>query len=392
MRTEPKIRFKEFTDAWEQRKFKDIAGRQSRTSDDSNLPSVEYEDIVSGFGRLNKNLLEKDSGKKGILFNSGDVLFGKLRPYLKNWLFATFDGLAVGDWWVLRPKNVSPIFLYNLIQSQRFENVSNLSSGSKMPRSDWKIVSETDFSIPGKLEEQSQIGAFFQSLDHLIALHQRKLNELKSFKLTMLSKMFPKHGQTFPEIRLAGFDGEWENVNLGDLVVEHNEIVQGTTGFPIATSSRKGLFLQNEYFDGGRTGIDESIQFHLVPIGYITYRHMSDDSIFKFNRNHYKTDILVSKEYPVFKNNEKSDIDFILYHLNNCPEFRRFSRIQKLGGTRVRLYFKNLVAYKLLIPTLNEQQAIGSFFSNLDDLISSTQSKIEELETLKKKLLQEMFV
>lgn len=280
MRTEPKIRFKEFTDAWEQRKFKDIAGRQSRTSDDSNLPSVEYEDIVSGFGRLNKNLLEKDSGKKGILFNSGDVLFGKLRPYLKNWLFATFDGLAVGDWWVLRPKNVSPIFLYNLIQSQRFENVSNLSSGSKMPRSDWKIVSETDFSIPGKLEEQSQIGAFFQSLDHLIALHQRKLNELKSFKLTMLSKMFPKHGQTFPEIRLAGFDGEWENVNLGDLVVEHNEIVQGTTGFPIATSSRKGLFLQNEYFDGGRTGIDESIQFHLVPIGYITYRHMSDDSIF----------------------------------------------------------------------------------------------------------------
>lgn len=150
--------------------------------------------------------------------------------------------------------------------------------------------------------------------------------------------------------------------------------------------------MQNEYFDGGRTGIDESIQFHLVPIGYITYQHMSDDSIFKFNRNHYKTDILVSKEYPVFKNNEKSDIDFILYHLNNCPEFRRFSRIQKLGGTRVRLYFKNLVAYKLLIPTLNEQQAIGSFFSNLDDLISSTQSKIEELETLKKKLLQGMFV
>ena len=283
-------------------------------------------------------------------------------------------------------------FVFHILGKMKQSGYWNaLSTGSTFESINSTDLNNASVILPTSTE-QTVIGDFFRQLDTLLTLHQRKLNELKSFKLTMLSKMFPKHGQTFPEIRLAGFDGEWENVNLGDLVVEHNEIVQGTTGFPIATSSRKGLFLQNEYFDGGRTGIDESIQFHVVPIGYITYRHMSDDSIFKFNRNHYKTDILVSKEYPVFKNNEKSDIDFILYHLNNCPEFRRFSRIQKLGGTRVRLYFKNLVAYKLLIPTLNEQQAIGSFFSNLDDLISSTQSKVDELEILKKKLLQEMFV
>lgn len=246
--------------------------------------------------------------------------------------------------------------------------------------------------LPESLEEQSAIGYLFRTLDDLLASYKDNLANYQSLKATMLSKMFPKAGQTVPEIRLDGFEGEWEVVNLGTLIENFDEVISGASGFPIVTSSRKGLYLQNDYFEGGRTGIDLTLDFHRVPMGYVTYRHMSDDSIFKFNKNNFETDVLVSKEYPVFISNDSSDIDFLLYHLNNSRLFLRFSTMQKLGGTRVRLYYKNLITYKLALPTVKEQQAIGTYFSNLGQLITSYQEKISQLETLKKKLLQDMFI
>lgn len=242
------------------------------------------------------------------------------------------------------------------------------------------------------VQEQSAIGSLFRTLDDLLASYKENLANYQSLKATMLSKMFPKAGQTVPEIRLDGFEVEWEEVNLGTLIDNRDEIISGASGFPIATSSRKGLYLQNDYFEGGRTGIDLTLDFHRVPMGYVTYRHMSDDSIFKFNKNNFETDVLVSKEYPVFISNDSSDIDFLLYHLNNSRLFLKFSTMQKLGGTRVRLYYKNLITYKLAVPTIREQQAIGSYFSNLDNLITAHQEKISQLEKLKKKLLQDMFI
>lgn len=246
-------------------------------------------------------------------------------------------------------------------------------------------------NIPS-IQEQSAIGSLFRILDDLLAAYKENLANYKAFKASMLSKMFPKAGQKVPEIRLAEFEGEWKNYELGELIENYEEIVSGRIGYPIATSSRTGLYLQDDYFGGGRTGIDDTLDFHRVPIGYVTYRHMSDDSIFKFNKNNFPMDVLVSKEYPVFINNNQSDLNFLLYHLNNSKLFLRFSTMQKLGGTRVRLYYKNLITYKLRTPSVDEQRAIGSFFSNLDTLISSYQDKISRLETLKKKLLQDMFI
>ena len=170
----PEIRFKGFTEAWEQRKFEEIAVRSSVICSDANLPRVEYEDIVSGAGRLNKDIYAKQSSKSGIAFHRGDVLYGKLRPYLQNWLLPTFDGLAVGDFWVLQPQNADSSFLYRLIQSRQFDEVANQSTGTKMPRADWKLVSKTVFSIPSNISEQAAIGTYFTALDNLITLHQRK--------------------------------------------------------------------------------------------------------------------------------------------------------------------------------------------------------------------------
>ena len=284
-------------------------------------------------------------------------------------------------------------FLATLLRSPKiFNELTSLSSGGTAKGISQKSLSNLKVCVPASLEEESAIGSFFLTLDDLLASYKDNLANYQSLKETMLSKMFPKAGQTVPEIRLDGFEGEWEVVSLGTLIENYDEIISGVSGFPIATSSRKGLYLQNDYFEGGRTGIDLTLDFHRVPIGYVTYRHMSDDSIFKFNKNNFETDVLVSKEYPVFINNDNSDIDFLLYHLNNSRLFLRFSTMQKLGGTRVRLYYKNLITYKLAVPTLKEQQAIGSYFSNLDNLIITYQEKISQLETLKKKLLQDMFI
>ena len=163
-----------YTFSWEQRKFEEIAVRSSVICSDDTLPRVEYEDIVSGTGRLNKDIYAKQSSKSGIVFHQGDVLYGKLRPYLQNWLLPTFDGLAVGDFWVLQPQNADSSFLYRLIQSRQFDEVANQSTGTKMPRADWKLVSKTVFSIPSNISEQAAIGTYFTALDSLITLHQRQ--------------------------------------------------------------------------------------------------------------------------------------------------------------------------------------------------------------------------
>ena len=162
----------------------------SQQSNDSNLPKVEFEDIISGEGRLNKDISSKFDGRKGTVFEPEFILYGKLRPYLKNWLFPNFMGIGLGDFWVFEPNNSSSIFDYYLIQSDKYQTVANLSSGTKMPRSDWKTVSETVFSIPDSINEQEKIGKFFNQLDNTIALHQHKLEKLKNIKQAYLNELF----------------------------------------------------------------------------------------------------------------------------------------------------------------------------------------------------------
>ena len=171
----PEIRFDGFTYDWEQRKFGDVAVRESSVSTSaSDIPSVEYEDVVAEEGRLNKDIRLKEVVKSGIIFDGSQVLYGKLRPYLHNWLNPDFNGIAVGDWWVLKPINMDKNFLYRLIQTQQFDNIANQSSGSKMPRADWNLISNSEFMVPFSKEEQCKIGGYFGNLDHLITLHQRQ--------------------------------------------------------------------------------------------------------------------------------------------------------------------------------------------------------------------------
>ena len=142
-------------------------------SDDDN-PCVEYEDVISEQGILNKDIYAKGVNKNGIRFTSDDVLYGKLRPYLHNWLNPDFTGVAVGDWWVLRPQNADKNFLYRLIQTAQYDDAANQSSGTKMPRADWKLISNIEFQIPSSIDEQTKIAGVFDNLDDLITLQQRE--------------------------------------------------------------------------------------------------------------------------------------------------------------------------------------------------------------------------
>lgn len=186
----PLIRFKGFEGEWLIVKFSDMVQRISSYDNSSKLPSVEFEDIVAGEGVLNKDIYRKNVLKRGIRFEEHDVLFGKLRPYLKNILYANFKGIAVGDFWVLRSlENIDPYFLYILVSSEAFMDVANISSGSKMPRADWNLVSKSTFAVPSSIAEQRRIASFFRSLDKKISLQSQQIEKLKQMKSACLYKM-----------------------------------------------------------------------------------------------------------------------------------------------------------------------------------------------------------
>ena len=219
MQNVPKLRFGEFSDDLGQYKVPYMMERIAATAESGALPSIEYDDIEPDIGLLNKDVASKEARKRGIVFQQGDVLFGKLRPYLKNWLYCTFPGVAVGDFWVLRPWHADGLFFYYFMQTAGFQGVANQSTGSKMPRADWNLVSEYGWSIPHTRDEQHRIGVLLRSVDDLIILQMRKLSKLQDLKKALLVKMFPAEGESVPALRFRGFTGDWEQNSVGKLFV-----------------------------------------------------------------------------------------------------------------------------------------------------------------------------
>ena len=188
--TVPEIRLDGFEGEWEEKQFSKLVKRVTKSSDSDSLPKVEFEDIISGQGRLNKDISSKFDNRKGIHFKPGYTLYGKLRPYLNNWLLPKFEGVALGDFWVFDPNGNNSDFIYYLVQSSRYQKVANDTSGTKMPRSDWKSVSTTIFAIPQTIAEQQAIGTYFSNLDNLINSYQEKISQLETLKKKLLQDMF----------------------------------------------------------------------------------------------------------------------------------------------------------------------------------------------------------
>ena len=184
----------------------------------------------------------------------------------------------------------------------------------------------------------------------------------------------------------------WEQRKLGDNIIEYTEVTTENNQYPPLTSSRKGIFLQTEYFAGNQIASDDNTGYNIVPYGYFTYRHMSDDEIFHFNINDIVENGIVSTLYPVFTTDENLDSRYLQYQLNYGHEFAKFAILQKQGGSRTYMYLNKLKQLYLTMPkSVEEQKAISAFFMNLDHLITLHQRKCEELQEIKKYMLQNMF-
>lgn len=186
------------------------------------------------------------------------------------------------------------------------------------------------------------------------------------------------------------YPANWVVGKLGDYIEEYSVLSNEIETYPVYSSSRKGLLPQSQYFDN-REAVTTNLGYKMVPSGYVTYRHMSDDDIFYFNRNTTGKTILVSGEYPVFTNSEYGCLDYLITLLNSTARFRYFCRTQKMGGTRTRLYFKRLCQYRAAFPHISEQLKIAEILNTQDRVIELTEKHIEQLKQMKKYYLQNMF-
>ena len=401
----PKLRFKGFTDDWEQRKLGELA----EIKDSARIPNAEWSESGVPYIRAS-DITNEDAS--GVLFISheryefyknktgapakGDVLFNGGGEIGKTMLNSSDSPIYVQGGAVLYARTSVSDSLDGQYLKTYFETPNaqhyfeTASAGGTMKHFTLKPSQEMPIKIP-KIEEQKRIGECFSELDNLITLHQRKLEKLKIIKKSMLENCFPKNGEKIPKFRFDGFSGDWEQRKCGDMTVELSEYETLQSGYPLLTSSRNGLMFQNEFRDKTSTDNDETL-FSVVPYGKCTYRHMSDDNIFHFNINTITENGLVSREYPVFDASEDCNLSFLIQYLNSSPEFTKFCSQRKLGGTRTRLYYKNLCDFNIFAPSKDEQDKIANYLENIDNLITLHQRKLEKLKVVKKSMLESMFV
>ncbi|HGM5418209.1 TPA: restriction endonuclease subunit S [Serratia liquefaciens] len=400
----PEIRFEGFGGDWEEKEFLDIATRVSTHHQSTYLPCVEYEDIVAGKGRLNKDIYQKKTFKTGLRFEADDVLFGKLRPYLKNWFLADFEGLAVGDFWVLRANNVASTFLFSLIQTNEFELIANLSAGSKMPRSDWGLVSSSCFFVPKNISESNEIGNYFQKLDALINQHQQKHDKLNSIKKAMLEKMFPKQGETIPEIRFKGFSGEWAEIKFSEMFNEKDGIRRG----PFGGSIKKEMFVaksdyvvyeqRNAIYDRydtryniSREKYQELINFSLASGDFIM---SGAGTIGRVSRvpDGVKLGVFNQAIIRMKINDERINSEFFLQWIRSEKMQERLTESNPASAMVNLVPMNELKAWDVVVPNKKEQSTIGNYFQKLDALINQHQQQITKLNNIKQACLSKMFV
>ena len=325
---------------------------------------------MSGTGRLNKDIYAKQSSKSGIVFHQGDVLYGKLRPYLQNWLLPTFDGLAVGDFWVLQPQNADSSFLYRLIQSRQFDEVANQSTGTKMPRADWKLVSKTVFSIPSNISEQAAIGTYFTALDSLITLHQRKCALLFSPFQAFISMMFTT--STF----------SWEQRKLGEMGQTYTGL-SGKTKDDFGHGQARFVTYMNVFSNPiSNPEMTEPIEIdpkqNEVEVGDVFFTTSSETP-----EEVGMSSILLEKRGKTYLNSfcfgfrpsEKIDSYYLAYMLRSESARAKITLLAQ-GISRYNISKNKVMEIAVSLPSLDEQKMIGQYFSQLDNLITLHQRQL----------------
>lgn len=394
----PKIRFKGFTDAWEQRKlgevFEQTAHFVNPNEEEIELWSLTVEGgLTSKTERYNREfLVKKDNNFKEV--RPGEIVYNPMNMTLGavGYNGMTKSVAVSGYYTTMIAKNGHDSYYVNtwLKSPQAISLYKTFATGSliEKQRVQYSTLSVIPAAFP-KHEEQVKIGKLFSSLDNLITLHQRKCDETKDLKKYMLQKMFPKKGEKVPEIRFKGFTDAWEQRKFGELykkVNEKNDLSFGTD---------KIISVANMYFkeDVKESRDDYMRTYNIMRLGDIAFEGNKSK---KFSHGRFVEntigDGIVSHVFDVFRPIMEYDILFWKYLINNENVMGRImTRCTKASTMMTNLVAKDFLNEKILVPTIDEQRKIGEYFDNLDNLITLHQHKCDLLKELKKYMLQNMF-
>ena len=397
----PKIRFKGYTDDWEQRKFGDLGSVamckrifKEQTSTDGDIPFYK----IGTFGAepdafISRELFE-EYREKFQYPNIGDMLIsasgtiGRTVEYKGEEAYFQDSNIV----WFKHDDRVDNSFLKCIYEIVKWSGIE----GSTIKRLYNDNFLKTEFSIP-KVTEQQQIGMYFQCLDHLITLHQRKCEETKKLKKYMLQKMFPQNGQTVPEIRFAGFTDAWEQRKLNEYfnvsTAKNKDNHYGKEDV-LSVSGDYGIVNQIEF--QGRSFAGASVaNYGVVNSGDVVYTKspLSTNPYGIIKANKGKSGI-VSTLYAVYKpcKNVNSEFVQVYFELNSRMNNYMQPLVNKGAKNDMKVTAENALKGGVCFPKLKEQDAIVEYFRSLDHLITLHQHKCEQLQNMKKFMLQNMFV
>ncbi|MCG0809586.1 restriction endonuclease subunit S [Lactiplantibacillus plantarum] len=391
----PKVRFKGFSDPWEQRKLFEVTERVTRknTQLQSTLPLT----ISAQYGLIDQNtFFDKQVASRDVsgyyLIKNGEFAYNK--SYSKGYPVGTIkrldkysEGVLSTLYILFKVTNADSQFLVTYFEGNKWyqEVMKRATEGAR--NHGLLNISPKDFFnmhlfIPVK-SEQYKVGSIILKISCLIAANEDKLEQLKTLKKLMMQKIFSQ------EWRFKGFTDPWEQRKLEKYITDYTQKTTIQDQYPILTSSQqKGLIYQSQYYSKG-TVSKSNIGYFVIPRGYFTYRSRSDNGVFKFNRNDIGETGIVSYFYPVFKI-ENSDSDFFLTMLNYS--IKKDLVIESEGTGQRVLSLKKFKNIETKIPYLSEQKRIGNLFNILEITIATNEDKLNQLKKLKKYLMQNMFV
>ncbi|EOT2915221.1 restriction endonuclease subunit S [Clostridium perfringens] len=388
-RNVPKLRFKGFEDEWKKYELDDIAmiskSKYNPTKSNKTYKCIELEHIAQEDGRILGYVNSKEQNSIKNKFDSGDILFGKLRPYLKKYWISNFEGVCSSEIWVLKARKISNSFLYRIVQSEKFNNIANVSSGSKMPRADWNYMSSTIFLVP-KLNEQEKIANFLSKVDSIIEKQEKKVQYWNSYKKGMMQKIFSQKIR-FKDENCRDYP-EWEEKKLGSCFLERS-ITNNNELELLSVTINNGVKKRSD-IEGKDNSSDDKSNYKLVEKNDIVYNSMrmwqGASGVSSYRG-------IVSPAYTILipQNNVNSYFFAYLFKLEKViNEFRKFS--QGLTSDTWNLKYPLLKGIRVKVPCLEEQTKIANFLSNIDNIIDKESKKLEELRQWKKGLFQQMFV
>ena len=376
----PPLRFPGFEGEWRKTEIANIISNKSAKYIPNTLEhilDIELENMNEG-GGITTNLSDSANQRSTKnCFYIGNVLFGKLRPYLNKIWLASKKGVCSSEIWVLSSDTLVPSFLYSFCQTSHFSHLANTTCGSKMPRADWDLISSSLINYPS-MAEQKKIGNLLIILEKRICLQRKTIEDLKKERLYYLFNFIEQAFKTYPLIRL-------------DLITsESNEKSTVESQYRIISSTGKGIFFQDQYFNK-QASSESNIGYKILPYGYCTYRPMSDTGSFTFNIQKLCSMSIVSPAYPVFKF-INYDSTVALAIMNNSDQFKKKMLKVKEGGTRFALPFSKLKWLSIPKIPLNKQTKITHLLNIIDRRNEIYDMQLRYLLSIKEYLLKNLFI